>query len=137
MISFTIPVVPTAQMRPRTTVRGGRVRHYKHEKQKQNEEIIQLLSRKYAPEKPFSTAICVSIVAYMPIPKSWSNAKKQRAINGEIKYIVKPDTDNLEKNILDSLRGIFWTDDKIITCSMTRKVYSDNPRWEIEIWEDK
>lgn len=134
-VKFTIPCAPTAQMRSRSSARGGFVRHYKHKKQQANENEIMVLAKKYAPQKPWENAINIKIVAYMPIPKSWSRLKKEMAANGEIKHTAKPDIDNLTKNILDCFNGLFWMDDKQVVDLAAQKFYSDNPRWEIEISE--
>ncbi len=132
-IKFTLPCIPTAQMRARSTSRGGYVRHYKHAKQQANENEIKILSRKYAPGNPWECAINIRIVSYMPIPKSWSKLKKEMAKNGELKHITKPDIDNLTKNIFDCFNGLFWLDDKQVVGLIANKFYSKNPRWEIEI----
>ena len=49
----------------------------------------------------------------------------------------KPDLDNLEKAVYDSISkaGVVWTDDNIIVEHTTRKLYSPRPRIEIEVEE--
>lgn len=132
-IKFTLPCIPTAQMRSRSSSRGGFVRHYKHKKQQANENEIRVLAKRYAPVNPCECAINIKIVAYMPIPKSWSKLKKEMASGGELKHTTKPDIDNLTKNIFDCFNGLFWLDDKQVVGLIANKFYSKNPRWEIEI----
>ena len=85
---------------------------------------------------------------YLPAPKTISDPPKPRSrqkkikeyddfINEQIYVDKKPDLDNLEKAVYDSISKseIVWTDDNIIIEHTTRKVYSPNPRIEIEIEE--
>ena len=70
---------------------------------------------------PLKTIIDV----YMPIPKSFSKKKYEQALKGEIRPIVKPDCDNIAKNINDALNGIVYPDDKQIISLTVNKFYSD------------
>ena len=49
----------------------------------------------------------------------------------------KPDLDNLIKSLFDSISKseIVWSDDAIVCDLRARKLYSPNPRIEIEIEE--
>ncbi|HEQ1500001.1 TPA: RusA family crossover junction endodeoxyribonuclease, partial [Streptococcus pyogenes] len=63
--------------------------------------------------------------------------KYQDYIN-ELLYVPKkPDLDNLEKAVYDSISKseVVWTDDNIIVEHTTRKLYSPNPRIEVKINE--
>ena len=75
----------------------------------------------------------VSIFVYMPIPKSFSQKKKQEALEGKIRPIVKPDCDNIAKNINDALNGIAYPDDKQISCLTVSKYYADSESVTVEI----
>jgi Holliday junction resolvase RusA-like endonuclease len=66
----------------------------------------------------------VIIDVFISTPKSFSKKKTERALNGEIRPLTKPDTDNIAKNINDSLNGIAYPDDKQITCLQVNKIYS-------------
>lgn len=85
---------------------------------------------------------------YIQAPKSLSEPPKPRAkqkkrqeyddfINERIYVDKKPDLDNLEKAVYDSISKseVVWTDDSIIVEHTTRKKYSPNPRIEIDIME--
>ena len=80
-------------------------------------------------EKPLK----MNIDVFMLIPQSFSKIKKIKAIANELRPIVKPDCDNIAKNINDSLNGIVYPDDKQIVCLTVNKYYSDNERVEIKI----
>lgn len=69
----------------------------------------------------------VSWFAYFPIPKSWSK-KKASEMAGTI-HQVKPDRDNIDKAILDSLFG----DDSGVAIGLTGKFWDDGEGARIEI----
>lgn len=95
----------------------------------------------YAARKEFKepierdTPLEISMRFYMPIPKYLSKVKKNRlAFDKEIRYVTKkPDLDNLAKAILDGLNGIAYFDDGQVVKLNVEKVYSFDPRTEIEI----
>lgn len=72
---------------------------------------------------------------YMPIPKSFSQFKKNACGWGFIEHTSKPDRSNLEKFYEDCANGILWKDDSQITCGKIIKKYceNDNPRTEIHM----
>lgn len=75
----------------------------------------------------------VSLAFYLPIPKSDSKRQKKAKLEGLLKPTTKPDLDNLEKFILDAMNGIFFADDKQVVKLASEKIYSEQPRTEIEI----
>ena len=75
----------------------------------------------------------VIINVYMPIPKSFSKKKYEQALKGEIRPVVKPDCDNIAKNINDALNGIVYPDDKQITCLTVNKFYSESELVRVKI----
>ncbi len=77
----------------------------------------------------------VIIDVYMPIPKSFSKKKYEQALKGEIRPVVKPDCDNIAKNINDALNGIVYPDDKQITCLTVNKFYSESEYVRVKISE--
>jgi len=87
----------------------------------------------HLPSVFFEKALKIRIVAYFEIPKSYSKKKKEMAKKGQIRPIVKPDTDNISKNIKDALNGIAYPDDKQVVSEHIYKCYSENASAEIEI----
>lgn len=67
----------------------------------------------------------MSIDVFMNVPASYSKAKKIKALANELRPIIKPDCDNIAKNINDSLNGILYPDDKQIVSLTVNKFYSD------------
>lgn len=84
-------------------------------------------------------AAFVDIVAYYPIPKSFTQEERALAISGRLLPLVKPDVDNVTKIVLDALNGLAWSDDKRVAGQNTQKFYSDTPgvmvsiRWHRDI----
>lgn len=84
-------------------------------------------------DKPLTSEITV----YMPIPKSYSKKKQEQALTGQVSPIVKPDCDNIAKNINDALNGVVYPDDKQIVKLVVKKLYSENERVEIFITDER
>lgn len=66
----------------------------------------------------------VQIDVCMPVPKSFSKKKRLQALTDQIRPTVKPDCDNIAKNINDALNGIAYPDDKQIVSLCVNKHYS-------------
>lgn len=83
-------------------------------------------------------AIAVDLKFYIKPPKAIARVKKnQNILKAETWRVVKkPDLDNLEKSVLDSVNGHAYEDDNQISDLHSCKRYSLNPRVEIVIRED-
>ena len=83
-------------------------------------------------------AIAVDLKFYIKPPKAIARVKKnQNILKSETWRVVKkPDLDNLEKSVLDSVNGHAYEDDNQISDIHSCKRYSLNPRVEIVIRED-
>lgn len=64
-----------------------------------------------------------------------SKKKCEQALKGEIRPTVKPDCDNIAKNINDALNGIVYHDDKQIACLTVNKFYSESEYVRVKISE--
>lgn len=94
--------------------------------------------QKYPEHLPsifFEKQLSVTINAYFAIPKSFSKKKQEQARDGLIRPTVKPDCDNIAKNIDDALNGIAYHDDKQIIRLEVNKYYSDNDNVEVIIYD--
>jgi Holliday junction resolvase RusA-like endonuclease len=69
---------------------------------------------------PLEVAIRVDCLFVMPRPMS---LLKKKSPEGRIGHTSKPDRDNLDKAILDSLNGLLWVDDCQICAGEIEKVY--------------
>lgn len=138
--SFTVPGVPVAKGRPRFQNKGGFIRTYTPEKTERYENLVRLaFINTYDEAEPATGPIELEIIAFFPIPKSWSRKKRERALKGEIWKTSRPDLDNIEKAIQDGLNGVAWVDDSQVASKSGIKLYSDQPRVDITIteWKDK
>lgn len=123
MIKINVPGVPVPQARPRFT-RGGYV--YEPSKCKDYKAVVAAAARAAMRGKtPITGPVYVYCDFVMPIPKGWSKAKKEDALNGAIQPLKRPDGDNLEKLIWDALTGIVWSDDAQIVQWAGAKWYGE------------
>ena len=90
---------------------------------------------KWLPSMFFEKPLKVELLVYIKMPKSFSKIKKQRALAGEIRPLIKPDVDNCTKNIFDALNGIVYPDDKQIVELTVKKFYSDGEFVNVRIEE--
>jgi Holliday junction resolvase RusA-like endonuclease len=141
-ISFTIPLKPSGQMRPRATTRpvnGRRIAMvYKHKKQRGLENQIAAyvveaaLGNKW---KTRSNAFGMTLTAYFSIPRSLSKKKQWSIRAGGVFPEVKPDMTNIAKQIEDVCQGILFDDDKRNCDLHIRKFYGDPARIEVVLWD--
>jgi Holliday junction resolvase RusA-like endonuclease len=75
----------------------------------------------------------LSVVAVMPVPKSWSRAKKAEALAGWVTPTGRPDIDNVAKLVSDALNGVAYHDDSQIIEAIAQKAYGVEPRTIIAI----
>lgn len=119
-MTLTIPLEPVAKGRPKFGKNGHA---YTPQKTRDYEDAVRMYAR-MAIKRPLAGDLRVTLHFYMPIPKSWSKAKKQRAATGELRPSVTPDIDNLSKAVLDGLNnGIGYWDDKQIVELHAAKFY--------------
>ena len=96
----------------------------------------------------FDGAVRVEVTFYMKAPQNVSKRPSERAkykakqlyskyISRLLWHVKKPDLDNLIKSLFDSISKseIVWSDDNIVCDLRAKKLYSPNPRIEIEIEE--
>lgn len=90
---------------------------------------------KYKEKELMEKPLRVTIKAYFEIPKSTSKKRKQQMMDNEILPMVKPDTDNIAKGVLDSLNGIAYKDDKQVVELIVNKFYNNTPYVSVMIEE--
>lgn len=90
---------------------------------------------KYKDKELMEKPLRVTIKAYFEIPKSTSKKRKQQMMDNEILPMVKPDTDNIAKGVLDSLNGIAYKDDKQVIELIVNKFYNNIPYVSVMIEE--
>ncbi len=134
-VDFTIRCVPTAQQRPKhMRTKTGKDITYKSNAQKANENTLEALLLPYVPKSPFSGGIELQFTAFMPLPLSESKKRKEAMLNGHIGHTVKPDLDNLCKQLKDAMTRLrFWNDDRQVVRLVCEKVYCLDLRWQISV----
>ncbi len=80
---------------------------------------------------PFDRPLRCEVLAYLPVPQSFSQKKRAAALAGELRPVVKPDVDNYVKSALDGLNSIVFVDDKQVVELYAAKRYCERPRLEI------
>lgn len=126
-----------------TTDAAGKLKIHHHQtaKIKGNEKSIMLQARVQLPKgfKPFTGPIAITKLHYYFKPqKHWPKYKLAELQAGKKFYKhTKPDlTDNLSKPVFDALQGlVFLNDSQVCKMDNVEKLYSNNPRIEIEFEE--
>lgn len=110
---FKIPPVPAS--RPRVTQYGA---YYNKEYDQFRKDMAKLLMGKVTL---YAEPLRLDVTFFKEIPKSYS--KKLRDEMDGTYISIKPDLDNYEKAIYDSLNECVWKDDSQIVEHSTRKVW--------------
>lgn len=128
MIQFTVPGIPVAKARARVTMVGGFARAYTPAKTRKYEEHVSEVARRAMGElSPSTRPIEIMLELRMPIPASWTKAKRAAAAAGSVRATKKPDADNVLKGVKDALNGICWVDDSQVVVLTVRKLYAIEP----------
>ena len=96
-----------------------------------------LVANQYIGQPMLEGALRAKLRFYIKPPQYISKIKKnQQALLDEIIPVdKKPDIDNYEKALYDSMSGVVFKDDGQISLHDVGKFYSLNPRIEVEIEE--
>ena len=122
---------PCSKARPKFFRRGKFVGTYDPKANEKND--VALVVRQQAPDKPLEGPLSMTLVAYMPIPKSVSHIRRVKMERGFLRPAVRPDANNINRFYTDAAEGILYLDDSQIVALSTLKYYSDRPRVEITI----
>lgn len=128
-IKLFIPVQPMGAVRTTQAQKfvDDRYKRYTYYKKQ-----LGLYAKKMVKE-PTKKPIMAELTFYMPIPSN-GRAKGKKVNTGDY-HMVRPDIDNLEKGIFDSLNKIVWYDDNQLVDVHCRKIYSNVTGIAIELWE--
>lgn len=140
---FLIPFEPKPQSRPRLGQRGV---HEVPKMARWRKKVTEFIKRNYDGDF-YDLPVRLDVTFYMKAPKKMAEPPKPRSrqkkrdeyamfIAEKIPYDKKIDLDNLEKSVYDSISKseIVWKDDCLIVEHTTRKLYSPNPRIEVNIF---
>ena len=130
---YTLNIEPKPQSRPRF----GNGRAYEKSDMTRWKNQAGYLLKAQRPDIIEKGAIAFLVTFYIRPPKSISGVKKMaQSLKNEAIYVEKrPDLDNYLKAIWDCSNGLLFKDDGQIAVTSAQKLYSLNPRIEIEIFE--
>lgn len=123
IISLSLPIAPVAWGRVK---RGRFGQAYVPEKTRAFKRQVATLARAAHPGPPLTGPIGLEMTFVLPRPK--------RAPKRVVLPAVRPDLDNFQKAILDSLNGILFADDGQVCILAARKVYGRPSRIEVRAW---
>ena len=131
MTKYTLHLDPKPQSRPRF----GRNGTYEDKKMNQWKRNCESQLKLMNPRIIEKGAIFVAMTFYIYPPKRIAEVKKKRLeLESEAIYVDKrPDIDNYIKAVLDCSNEILFKDDGQVAALSSQKLYSLNPRIEIEI----
>lgn len=142
-MKFTIPGNPIAMQRPRFTKRGFAYDPQSKEKEVAKLQIIKELQRlqsipdpqiaKNLQELAAASFFRIELTYHTPPPSS----SPQNANLWGFDFPTKKDLDNFVKATCDILNGLLYKDDRAIVEIYAKKVFSSNPRTEIDIMPKK
>lgn len=130
---FRVMGEPKGKGRPRFSRKTGRA--FTPKDTASYENLVRLaFCEAYPDHKPIEGAVGLTVMAYFPIPQSWSKKKKALAAEEKVAKVTKPDLDNVVKAVSDGL-AVAWKDDAQIIRIQAYKEYSDTPRVDVIITE--
>lgn len=129
MIAFTIPGEPLAFAR---AGRNGKFSFTPAPQRNFMAAIRTICAAEMQGAPPLDGPIAMELQANYLWPKSVSVRKKLVAANHW--KISKPDLDNIEKLVRDSINGIAYRDDAQITSGSSFKQYADVACLRVKIW---
>lgn len=137
LIQFKIDGKPQAKQSVKFAKIGNFIKKYTpKEMVNYSNWVKQCFKMTYPEHLPSEFIDCylkVKIVVHVEMPKSFSKRKQDLAYTLQLRPTVKPDCDNIAKNILDSLNGICYPDDKQIIMLSIEKIYDKSPFVEVKI----
>lgn len=134
-LEFEVPGKPQALKRHRTFQKGKFKGTYDPSEGDKSDFLVKAMENK--PVVPFDEALFVKLTFFFHRPKTHFRTGKNAHImkdNAPTYHTGIPDADNLAKFVCDSLNGVFWRDDAIISELSVSKVYDKVPRMKIQVF---
>lgn len=135
-MKLVLNIEPKPQSRPRFARRGNFTTTYEDKDMKAwRNQCRLLIANLYMGQPILEGALRARVRFYIKPPQYISKVKKnQQALLDEIIPVgKKPDVDNYEKALYDSMSGLVFQDDGQIALHDVGKFYSLNPRIEVEM----
>lgn len=119
-VTFDASLEPAGCARPRAVRAGSRVRVYVPSKTIEWQHALARSAQSVLPKETIIEPVKVDILAVMSRPKRLDG---KRYDTGFLWAPVRPDIDNIAKNVLDALR-FAWRDDAQVVATSMIKVYA-------------
>lgn len=135
-MKLVLNIEPKPQSRPRFARRGSFTTTYEDKDMKSWRERCRLLiANLYMVQPTLEGALRAKVRFFVKPPQYITKVKKnqQALIDETIPVAKKPDVDNYEKALYDSMSGIVFKDDGQIALHDVGKFYSLKPRIELEV----
>ncbi|MFH0384336.1 RusA family crossover junction endodeoxyribonuclease [Streptococcus sp. A18] len=135
-MKLVLNIEPKPQSRPRFARRGSFTTTYEDKGMKSwRERCSLLIANLYMGQPILEGALRAKVRFFIKPPQYISKVKKnqQALIDETIPVGKKPDVDNYEKALYDSMSGIVFKDDGQIALHDVGKFYSLKPRIEVEV----
>ncbi|HES3505129.1 TPA: RusA family crossover junction endodeoxyribonuclease [Streptococcus pyogenes] len=135
-MKLVLNIEPKPQSRPRFARRGNFTTTYEDKGMKAwRNQCRLLIANLYMGQPILEGALRARVRFYINPPQYISKVKRnQQALLNEIIPVgKKPDVDNYEKALYDSMSGLVFQDDGQIALHDVGKFYSLNPRIEVEM----
>ena len=135
-MKLVLNIEPKPQSRPRFARRGSFTTTFEDKGMKSWRERCRLLiANLYMGQPILEGALRAKVRFFIKPPQYISKVKKnqQALIDETIPVGKKPDVDNYEKALYDSMSGIVFKDDGQIALHDVGKFYSLKPRIEVEV----
>ncbi len=136
-VKFVVQGSPVGKGRHKYRKHQNYVQTYTPEKTVNYEDLVKMEYRRQVKYYfPDNHAVYMYIRAYYKIPSNASRKKREEMLSGNCVPLVKPDSDNIAKIIMDALNGIAYKDDNQVAVSV-EKFYSETPHVEIWMFSDR
>ena len=140
-IIFFVQGIPKSQPRPRAfAMKFGnkyQARVYDSGTSEGWKSCIALAARPFIPKKPYDGPICLNLVFNMPRPKNHYGTGKNAGVlkkDSPLWFTKKPDKDNLEKAVMDTLTQVgMWVDDSQVCDGRCTKFYAKENKTGVRI----
>lgn len=129
-ISFFVPGQPKGQPRPRAfAMKFGnkyQARMYDAGTAEGWKSSVAGAAKEFLPATPVEIPLRLTLVFYMPRPKSHLNSKGNLKESAPVWFAGKPDSDNLAKAVMDALTILgMWKDDSQVVKLTSMKAYAN------------
>jgi Holliday junction resolvase RusA-like endonuclease len=128
-----VPGDPVGKGRPRVRMMGGAGKkpvpmlYTPKETVEYEQRVAHEAAMSMRGAELFAGPVEMKLQIFMPIPASYTKAKKAAARLGKLVPTKKPDLDNILKAICDAFNGVVWIDDtQVVDCHVTKR-FGDNP----------